>query len=118
MEGCCFLAHIEARQTQDFKTLHLMPARRQPDTMFQNQVSDARFQNHAWDVIFCDHALDVQYESSYVGLQVMVAWGHEWRAYKREQSTRWMKPPTCWFQKRPSGFDTYTFVYLPPVYPN
>ncbi len=48
------------------KTLHLTPARRQPDAMFRNQASGARFQNHASDIIFCDHASDVQYESSYV----------------------------------------------------
>ncbi len=42
----------DARQTQLFKTLHLMPARHQPDVTFRNQASGARFQNQASDVIF------------------------------------------------------------------
>ncbi len=53
-------------QAQNFKTLSLMPARRRPDAMFQNQASDATFQDLPPDEIFCDHASDVQYESSYV----------------------------------------------------
>ncbi len=46
-----------------------MPAIRQPDVTFRNQVSDARFQTHASDVIFCEHTSDVQYESRYVKYQ-------------------------------------------------
>ena len=69
---CCVWCPPDASQTQcfeirhqaqDFKTLRLIPARRQPDAMFQNLLPDA---------IFCDHASDVQYESSYVGLPDMV----------------------------------------------
>ena len=31
-----------------------------------------------------------------IGLRVMAAWGHEWRAWKREQSTHWLSLQPAW----------------------
>ncbi len=41
-----------------------------------------------------------------IGLQVMVAWVHEWRAYKHAELARWLKPPTWWVTNSPPGFGT------------
>ena len=34
-----------------------------------------------------------------IGLQDMVAWGHEWRAHWRAETALWLKPSTWWVTK-------------------
>ncbi len=55
------------------------------------------------------------------GLQVMMAWGHKWRANKCARTARWLMLPTCWLfsYKENTQQDLFNlnWIFLPYIVP-